>query len=68
MNFEEKIKKLEDITKQMENPDLTISDGVALYEEGVAIAKDCFAELNNVKGKINVIRKDLDAYKEESLD
>ena len=68
MNFEEKINKLEDITKKMENPDLTMSDGVALYEEGVSIAKECYAELNSIKGKINVIRKDLESYREESLD
>jgi exodeoxyribonuclease VII small subunit len=68
MNFEEKVKKLEEISLKMENPDLTMTDGVDLYEQGVGLAKECFAELNNVKGKINVIRKDLDAFREESLD
>ena len=52
----------------MEDANLTMTDGVALYEEGIQIAKECYDELNEVKGKINVIRKDLDSYREESLD
>ena len=67
MNYEDKLKRLAEITEKMENPDLSMSDGVALYEEGVTIAKACYDELNSVRGKINVIRKDLDSYKEESF-
>ena len=66
--LEEKLKRLQEITTSMENPELGISDGVALYEEGVAIAKDCYAELNKVKGKINIIKQELDKYKEESFE
>ena len=68
MKIEDGIKKLQEITVSMENPDLGISEGIKLYEEGVTIAKDCYAELNKVKGKINVIKQDLEAYREESLD
>ena len=68
MNFEEKIKQLQDITTKMENTDLSMSEGVELYEKGVKLAKECYEELNNVKGKINVIKQDLEKYREESLD
>ena len=68
MNFEEKIKELQGITTKMEDANLSMSDGVKLYEQGVLIAKECYEELNSVKGKINVIRQDLEKYREESLD
>ena len=67
MNFEEKIKQLEDITTKMEDSNLSMADGIKLYEQGVVIAKECYEELNNVKGKINIIKQDLEKYKEESF-
>ena len=68
MNLDENLKKIEDIVSNMEDPNLTVSDSVKLYEDGVALAKECFEELDRIKGKITIIKKDLDAYKEESLD
>ena len=52
----------------MEDPNLSINEGVKLYEQGVTLAKECLSELNDIKGKVNVIKKDLDAYREENLD
>ena len=68
MKLDENLKKIEGITKQLENPDTGISEGVELYEQGVSIAKECLVELNNIKGKINTIKKELDVFKEETLD
>jgi exodeoxyribonuclease VII small subunit len=68
MNFEEKIKELNSITEKLEDPSLPMNEGVKLYETGVAIAKECFQELTVVKGKINVIKQDLEKYKEESFE
>ena len=68
MKLDENLKKIEDIVASMEDPNLSINEGVKLYEQGVNLAKECLTELNDIKGKVNVIRKDLDAYKEESLD
>lgn len=68
MNFEDKIKELQEITTKMEDSNLSMSEGVMLYEKGVGLAKECYEELNNVKGKVNVIKQDLEKYREESLD
>ena len=68
MKLDENLKEIESIVARLENPEINIDEGIELYEKGVSIAKDCLSELNNVKGKINVIKKDLDAFKEESLD
>ena len=68
MSLEEKLKEIELITSKLENPDLGMDEGIKLYEQGVVLAKDCLAELNEVKGKISIIKKELDVYKEEPLD
>ena len=68
MKLDENLKKIEDIVTSMENPELSIGEGVKLYEQGVELAKECLGELNAVKGKVTAIKKDLDAYIEENLD
>ncbi|MBE5757372.1 MAG: exodeoxyribonuclease VII small subunit [Clostridiales bacterium] len=68
MDFEEKIKKLQDISDRLEDPNLSMSDGVKLYEEGVLLAKECYKQLNDIKGKINIIKQDLETFREESFE
>ena len=68
MEFEKKIQELQDITKSLEDPNIKIDKGVELYEKGVEIAKDCYAMLNTVKGKVNIIKKDLETFREESFE
>lgn len=68
MDFDKNIKDLEEICEKMENENLPLNEGVELYEKGVVIAKECYSELSKVKGKVTVIKQDLDKYKEELLD
>ena len=68
MDFEKKLNELQEITKNLENPDLSMDEGVALYEKGVNLAKDCYKILNEVKGKVNIIKKDIETFREESFD
>lgn len=68
MELENKLKQIEEIVEKLDNPDISMDEGVKLYEQGVGLAKECLTELNGVKGKINVIKKELDSFKEEALD
>ena len=68
MEFEKKINELQEITKSLENPDIKMDEGVELYKKGAELAKECYAMLNEVKGQVNIIKKDLDAFKEESFE
>lgn len=68
MEFEKKINELQDITKALENPDIKMDEGVELYQKGVEIAKECYTMLNEVKGKVNIIKKDLETFREESFE
>lgn len=68
MDFEKSIKDLENICEKMEDENLPLNDGVKLYEDGMNIAKECYVELNKIKGKVTIIKQDLDKFKEELLD
>ena len=58
MNLDEKLTKLKDITDKLESSNISLDEGVLLFEEGSKIAKECYEALNQVKGKIMQIKKD----------
>lgn len=68
MNFEQSFKEFEAIVKKLEDPTLTLNDGVALFEKGVELLKDCYSQLGEAKGKITVLTKQLDGIIENPLD
>lgn len=65
MSIDDNIKKINEINKKLENPDLSIDEGIKLYENGVSLAKNVLEELNSIKGKVTIIKKELETYKEE---
>ena len=60
MNFDEYNERLQEIVKILEKNDVSIEEGTKLYEEGVEIAKKCYEILNKNKGKITVLKDELD--------
>ena len=68
MNFEENLKMLEDISKKLEDPNLGMDEGVRLYENGINVAKECYKALSEVKGKITILKEDIDKYREENFE
>ena len=67
MELDKKIERLKEITALLDKPDLSLDEGLKLFEEGSKIAKECYQALNDVKGKISVIKKDIDTFKEEDM-
>lgn len=65
MDLEEKINKLQEIVAKLEVPEMGVDECLKLYEEGITLAKECYKEVDAVKGKINIIKQDLDEFKEE---
>ena len=55
-NFEESMKKLENIVTELENGNLNLDESVKKFEEGMKIAKQCGLEvcLSMTVGKHNV--------------
>lgn len=67
MNLDEKLKKLKDITEKLEKGDVGIDEGIALFKECSDIAKECYVALKEAKGKVTVIKKEIDTFKEENM-
>ena len=59
MNYEKNIKELEKILKQLEEEKLSLEDSLKLYAIGVELAKESLEELNNFKGKMEILDKQL---------
>ncbi len=64
MSYEEASKKLEEIIEKLENGNLPMSEAVTLFEEGEHLAKECYQHLNKAKGKLTIIKDELDKLTE----
>ncbi len=49
MTFEEAIKRLEEISKQMENPEITLKNAVELYSEANKLTEICNKNIEEAK-------------------
>lgn len=68
MNFEESLKKLEEIVKEMENGEPDLDKALSLFSEGVELVKFCSQKLNETKNKIEILVKEQDTMKKEKFD
>jgi exodeoxyribonuclease VII small subunit len=59
-NFEESLKKLENIVAQLEQGDLALEDSIKLFEEGVGLSAACKQELDTAEGKVQMLVKQRD--------
>lgn len=69
MKIDETLRKLEEITKRLEEEDLPLEDALRLFEEGIALAAKIKTELDQAKLKIQqVIEKAKDVFSLEDFD
>lgn len=59
-NFEESLKKLENIVAQLEQGDLALEDSIKLFEKGVGLSAACKQELDDAEGKVQMLVKQRD--------
>ena len=57
LNFEAKLKRLEEITDKMENEVLSLDDSLKLYEEGKKLIKELRDELLKAEEAIKALQK-----------
>ncbi len=67
MNFEEKLKRLEEIVSQLESGECSFDQAIKLFEEGKDIAKTCSEILDTNKGKITELVTELDGIVEREM-
>lgn len=58
INFEESMKKLEQIAGELEKGDLTLDESVSKFEEGMQLSKQCSLTLEEAEKKINILIQD----------
>jgi len=58
LNFEESIKKLEAIVKDLESGDTPLDDAINKFNEAMKLAKECNDRLKNAEDNINKILKE----------
>lgn len=56
-DFERSLGRLEEIVKRLENANLTLDDAMKLFEEGVALSRDCQKQLEDAEGRVEILLK-----------
>lgn len=57
MTFEKKLAKLEKIVEKVEDAQTPLEKSIALYKEGLALAKECTEALNTIEEEIQVLQQ-----------
>mgnify|MGYP000389915451 FL=1 len=55
INFEEAMKKLEQITAELEKGELSLDESVKKFEEGIKLSKECNKILEDSEKRINIL-------------
>ena len=59
VNFEENIKKLEDIVRELESGNVPLDDALNKFNEAFKLSKECDTKLNEVTDAVNkILNKD----------
>ena len=64
LTFEDKIKLLEDIVKELESGEVPLDDAINKYTEAMKLAKYCGEKLNDATQKVNKILTEDNELKE----
>lgn len=66
VNFEETIKKLEEIANELETGNLNLDESVEKFEEGMKLSKECTRMLDDAEKRISIlIKKDGEISEED---
>lgn len=63
LKFEDALKKLEEIVRDLEKGDLMLDDALRMFEQGVRLSKECLEILDNVEKKIEILMQDKNGAK-----
>lgn len=59
-NFEDNLKRLEEISYILENEEVSMNEALKLFEEGVSLSKECMLSLNEAELKIAELKEKFD--------
>lgn len=55
MDFEKKLKRLDEIVVKMEKGDLPLEESLKLFEEGVKLSRECHKRLNEAESQVKIL-------------
>lgn len=67
IKFEEAIKRLEEIAKELESGELGLDESVNKFEEGMKLSKTCTKMLGEAEKRINILINSDGEIKEENF-
>lgn len=67
INFEDAMKKLEEIANDLEKGDLTLDESVKKFEDGINLSKKCNDFLETAEKKITMLINNGNEIKEETF-
>ena len=56
MNFEESLKRLEEITAKLESNDLSLDESLKIFEEGIKLSRFCEKKLTDAEQKLEILK------------
>ncbi|CCV64650.1 putative Exodeoxyribonuclease 7, small subunit [Alteracholeplasma palmae J233] len=48
-SFEEQLKQLETVVKELENKDISLDDAIKKYKEGIELSKVCYEKIKQAE-------------------
>ena len=54
-NFEAQLNRLEELTEQIQDGDISLDEAVTLFEEGIKLSKKLEKELTRIERKIEIL-------------
>ena len=64
-SFEENLKRLEELAEKLKNGEIPLEEAMAIFEEGITIAKKLEKELSRYERKIQLLINNPEKEKEE---
>ncbi len=59
-DFEKSLGRLEEVVRRLESPQLSLDDAMKLFEEGVALSRECQKQLEEAEGRVEILLKKAD--------
>ena len=64
-NFEEKLKRLEELSASIKKSDISLEDALKDFEEGIKLAKSMEKSLDEMESKIQILMNNPDVSEDE---
>ncbi len=58
LTFEKALARLQEITGELEDPEKGLESSLALFEEGVALARFCRGKIDEIQRRVEVVLKE----------